>query len=240
LHTSTARAHGCDWPLISGAQLNTTTQNDIANTLTLTLSLTHAFATMSQQLFGLIPAGQPLITEPTSTPSPTSLLFALPTTKPFSHIMLLLLPGATLPPNTAAAIYLATASSVASGSPNFRFLGGIGPGKESAMFKVGNAGTEELVIGVDVEPEEEVGRRLQELAASKEQTGQGQGVNGQPPTVVLAQRIIQNAFNFLASFSGQVGEGGVEVVPLKAFENWWKKFEGRVRSDPSFLERPQE
>lgn len=30
---------------------------------------------------------------------------------------------------------------------------------------------------------------------------------------------------------------GVEVVPLKAFEEWWRKFEGRVRNDPGFLER---
>jgi hypothetical protein len=57
-----------------------------------------------------------------------------------------------------------------------------------------------------------------------------------PDTLLLAQRIIKNAFNFLASFSGNVN-GGVEVVPLKAFEEWWKKFEGRVRSDPGFLER---
>lgn len=57
-----------------------------------------------------------------------------------------------------------------------------------------------------------------------------------PDTLMLAQRIIKNAFNFLASFSGNVN-GGVEVVPLKAFEEWWRKFEGRVRSDPGFLER---
>jgi hypothetical protein len=58
-------------------------------------------------------------------------------------------------------------------------------------------------------------------------------------TALLAQRIIKNAFNFLASFSGNVGGDGraVEVVPLKAFEEWWRKFEGRVRSDPGFLER---
>lgn len=59
---------------------------------------------------------------------------------------------------------------------------------------------------------------------------------GKTDTVVLAQRIIKNAFNFLASFSGNL-DGGVEVVPLKAFEEWWRKFEGRVRSDPGFLER---
>jgi len=53
--------------------------------------------------------------------------------------------------------------------------------------------------------------------------------------VALAQRIIRNAFNFLASFSGTAGT--VEVVPLKAFEDWWRKFESRIRSDPGFLER---
>lgn len=183
-------------------------------------------------MFGIVPAGQPLIAEPASAPSPTSFLYALPTTKPFSHIMVLLLPNVSLPPNTAAAIYLASANDVASGNPNFKFLGGIGPGKESAMFKVGNSVGDGLMIGVEVETEESIGQRLQELAASK-----SPGASSQPPTVVLAQRIIQNAFNFLASFSGTAGPDGVEVVPLKAFENWWKKFESRVRADPSFLEK---
>ncbi|KAF4462437.1 hypothetical protein FALBO_10768 [Fusarium albosuccineum] len=193
---------------------------------------------MSGPLFGIVPAGQPLITDPASTPSPTSFLYALPTSKSFSHIVVLMLPGVELPPNTAAAIYLATAQDVAaaaqSGStPNFRFLGGIGPGKESAMFKVSGGGDASgLMVGVSVEPEESVGQRLQELAANKANSS-----TGQPSTVVLAQRIIQNAFNFLSSFSGAAGPGGIEVVPLKAFEDWWRKFESRVRADPSFLEK---
>ena len=60
----------------------------------------------------------------------------------------------------------------------------------------------------------------------------------QETKVKLAQKIIKNAFNFLASYSGNL-QNGVEVVPLKAFEEWWKKFEGRVRSDPRFLERDE-
>ncbi|KAF4971943.1 hypothetical protein FZEAL_9713 [Fusarium zealandicum] len=192
----------------------------------------------STALFGIVPAGQPLITDPSSMPSPTSVLYNLPTSKPFSHIVVLMLPGIVLPPNSAAAIYLATASDVAAAAqsgaaPNFRFLGGIGPGKESAMFKVSGGGDASgLVLGVSVEPEESVGQRLQELAANKANSS-----GGQPSTTVLAQRIIQNAFNFLSSFSGTAGPGGVEVVPLKAFENWWHKFESRVRADPSFLEK---
>ncbi|KAI8666134.1 DUF775 domain-containing protein [Fusarium keratoplasticum] len=195
---------------------------------------------MSGPLFGIVPAGQPLITEPASAPSPTSFLYSLPTSKSFSHIVVFMLPGVSLPPNTAAAIYLATAQDVAAaaqsgGTPNFRFLGGIGPGKESAMFKVSGGGDASgLMVGVSVEPEESVGQRLQELAANKASNSSS---GGQPSTTVLAQRIIQNAFNFLSSFSGTAGPGGVEVVPLKAFEDWWRKFESRVRADPSFLEK---
>lgn len=195
---------------------------------------------MSGPLFGIVPAGQPLITEPTSAPSQTSVLYALPTAKPFSHIVVFLLPNVALPDNTAAAIYLATAGDVAAAAqsgatPNFRFLGAIGPGKESAMFKVGSgsvATSGGLMIGVSVEPADTIGQRLQELAADKTATS-----SQRPTTAVLAQRIIQNAFNFLTSFSGTAGPDGVEVVPLRAFEEWWRKFESRVRSDPSFLEK---
>lgn len=204
---------------------------------------------MSGPLFGLIPAGLPLITEPSSTPSPTSLLYALPSQRAFSHLVLFLLPNVSLPAGTAAAIYLATASNVAAAEqngtqPSFKFLGAIGPGKESAMFKVGNAGGggnpgSGLVIGVSIEAEGDVAQKMQELSANKGSSAGAGGASGteKPSTVVLAQRIIQNAFNFLTSFSGTAGPGGVEVVPLKAFEEWWRKFENRVRNDPSFLEK---
>ena len=192
---------------------------------------------MSGPLFGIVPAGQLLITEPASTPSPTSFLYALPTSKHFSHIVVFMLPGITLPDNTAAAIYLATAQDVAAAAqagtaPNFKFLGGIGPGKESAMFKV-SAGESGLMLGVSVESADSVGQQLQELENRKANNPPAD----KPNTAVLAQRIIQNAFNFLSSFSGTAGPGGVEVVPLKAFEDWWRKFEGRIRADPSFLEK---
>ena len=196
----------------------------------------------SSPLFGLIPAGQPLVTDPTSSPSPTSFLYALPSSKPFSHIVIFLLPGISIPDDSAAAIYLASQPQNPSAAPNFKFLGAIGPGKESAVFSVSGAGAQQgLIVGVSVEQANEVAPKLQELAANKSNSsGAGSSSQQQPSTVVLAQRIIQNAFNFLTSFSGTAGPGGVEVVPLKAFEEWWKKFEGRVRADPSFLERQQD
>ncbi|KAK1727405.1 hypothetical protein CaCOL14_008690 [Colletotrichum acutatum] len=204
---------------------------------------------MSGPLFGIVPAGQPLLTDPTSAPSETSFLYSVSAARPFSHITVMLLPGIVLPPDTAAAIYFATAADVAAATatgqtPNFKFLGGIGTGKESATFKLNagsntnNGGDPSVMIGVSVEPAESVFSRIQEISANK--ASSSSNASSQPSTQLLAQNIIKNAFNFLASFSGTAGPGGVEVVPLKAFEEWWKKFESRVRSDPSFLERPQD
>lgn len=209
-------------------------------------------------LFGIVPAGQPIVTDPTTAPSESSFLYTISAVRPFSHMTIFLLPGISLPDNAAAAIYFATAAAVAAASatgqnPDFKFLGGVGPGKESAIFKINAAPAENegvqgiaqegnnVMIGISIEDANSVSERIQQKGGATSATVGGvKQAQGQPSTTVLAQRIIQNAFNFLAGFSGTAGPGGIEVVPLKAFEEWWKKFEGRVRSDPSFLERPQE
>ncbi|KAH8602121.1 hypothetical protein B0O99DRAFT_605669 [Bisporella sp. PMI_857] len=199
---------------------------------------------MEQTLFGLIPTGLPPILQPTSQPTPTSLLFTIPSLpgRTYSHIVVFLLPGAALPPDTAAAVYIQLPPSSATPGA-FKFLGGIGPGKESAIFKISGFNTSgDVSIGVSIEPAATVGEQMAALQQQpKEHTEQalvlaGKGGRGTPDTTILAQRIIKNAFNFLASFSGNLANG-VEVVPLKAFEEWWRKFEGRVRNDPGFLER---
>lgn len=218
---------------------------------------------MSQPLFGLVPAGQPAIIAPTEAPSPTSFLYVIPPSnpngppKPFGHVVVFLLPGVVLPPGTAAAIYLVTPPSPGQTTPNSKFLGGIGPGKESAIFKVGpgssgGQGGENgnVVIGVSVEDAESVASRMSTTASGTGTGTTGTGDNAgalvpvsaarqQPSTLVLAQRIIKNAFNFLSSFTGST-PGQMEVVPLKAFEEWWKKFESKVRTDPGFLEKDED
>lgn len=133
-------------------------------------------------------------------------------------------------------------------------MGAIAEEKPSAIFKVtlptdpnngdGDAGV--VNVGISVENVESIRGQLEGLEREKMERaaggGGGDGVKGgqQPSTKVLAKRIIQNAFNFLASFSGTVGPGGQEVVPLKSFEEWWRRFERRVDVDPGFLEREQD
>ncbi|KFZ12190.1 hypothetical protein V501_04340 [Pseudogymnoascus sp. VKM F-4519 (FW-2642)] len=203
------------------------------------------------QLFGVIPTGCPIITTPTTAPAPTSLLFNLPA-RPFSHIVVVLLPGITLPPDTAAAVYLASSPTNEGQAPEFKFLGGIGPGKESAIFKVGGTasngngsnaingevdmdapegpGERNLILGISVESSESVNAQMAALPSSNATLQQRSaaatpgnalvrmqdGGAQRTDALVLAQRIIKNAFNFLASFAGNVpvsgsnGTAGVE------------------------------
>jgi protein Hikeshi len=215
-------------------------------------------------MFGIILSGRPLLTEPTTIHSPTQVTFAIPSQPAFNHLVIFLLPDSTLPPGTAAAVYIQFPSA-----SSFTLLGALTPEKPSAIFATkgiggaptvedvdamvdstpagaaaGQGGGEVVTIGVSLEPVEQVSAALQARKAAGN-TGAISGVNSNtqlvrvapgamPPsavtTKVLAQRIIGNAFNFLASF-------GSDVIPLKAFEEWWKKFERKVEVDPTFLER---
>ncbi|MCJ1472346.1 hypothetical protein MMC13_000993 [Lambiella insularis] len=94
----------------------------------------------------------------------------------------------------------------------------------------------DVIVGISIEPLASIAAQLASLNADAEGNSTALTLVKRPPsTKVLAQRIIRDAFNFLASFAGQ--EGGKEVVPLKSFREWWAKFERRVESDPGFLER---
>ena len=103
----------------------------------------------------------------------------------------------------------------------------------------------DFTIGISIEPSTTIAAQLAAVKAQARlsdpypSTSTALTIVKRPPpppsTKLLAQRIIKNAFNFLASFAG--GQGGNEVVPLKSFQDWWAKFERRVENDPGFLER---
>lgn len=212
-------------------------------------------------MFGLIISGRPVDAAPQAI-TESQFAFRIPPVPSFSHIVVFLLPGTQLPDGTAASVYVQIPPS-----QEFKFLGGIGPGKESAIFKVSglkNGGSNDLdgdamtddagqpsantngtvpagadiVVGVSIEPAAQVEAQM---ASLKEPAGipamalvrQQSTTGGKVTTKVLAQRIIGNAFNFLSSF-------GSDTVPLKAFQDWWTKFERKVELDPSFLEREQQ
>ncbi|KAK3678188.1 hypothetical protein LTR78_002284 [Recurvomyces mirabilis] len=217
-------------------------------------------------MFGLIISGRPVDATP-QVFSEAQYAFRIAPTPSFSHVVVFLLPGAQLPPGTAASVYIQIPPS-----QEFKLLGGIGPGKESAIFKVSGvkagpanaadgddmdamvddasgpannmaAASGEIVIGLSIEPAAQVEAQLLQLKGAAALSGQqvtahpssalvrlNSGTGGRITTKVLAQRIIGNAFDFLASF-------GSDTVPLKAFRDWWLKFE--KKSVKIKVEQPQ-
>lgn len=230
-------------------------------------------------MFSVVLPGRPCLTDVVpiqqdpNTP-PTNYAFTFPAAPRFGHLVVFLLPGVALPPDTAAAVYIQFPPNTISGNANtqqeFRFLGAIANEKPSAIFKVNmptlprlnaeeedemmdvgsSAGVETnpdatITLGISIEPTQSVAAKLASLQPQAQQpqgtstdlvrsTGQQRPVT----TKILAQRVIGNAFNFLASFAASDPRAqGEEVVPLKAFRDWWTKFERRIDTDPGFLER---
>ena len=133
------------------------------------------------------------------------------------------------------------------GEQGFKFFGAIGNEKPSALFRVNipdaMAAGQQVNLGISVEPVQNIQAQMaqlqQDASSSSSSSGAAMVVAKRPPdTRVLAQRIIKNAFNFLASFAGNTANG-IEVVPLKSFQDWWSKFERKVQNDPGFLERDE-
>jgi hypothetical protein len=218
-------------------------------------------------MFAVVVSGRPVImtfdqisptqisfTIPASPPFNHLVIFALPGT--------VLPDGAAaavycqIPPSTEFKLLGALANDKQSAifkirsTPTSNTVNGIGAVDEDAMVDEGQpipsttAGGANIILGISLEPSAQVATALANLKASQSTPLTGlELVKRAPdmpkptvPTKILAQRIIANAFNFLASFSSG-GTTGRETVPLKSFQEWWKKFEGRIERDPSFLER---
>ncbi|MCJ1362608.1 hypothetical protein MMC16_001713 [Acarospora aff. strigata] len=255
-------------------------------------------------MFAAILPSRPVLTSLT-TISPTQFALTFPSTPSFSHIVVFLLPGNLLPPETVAAVYIRFP-----GSAEFRLLGAIGNEKQSAIFRVGGGngngnggmggggggvlggesaedgdvmvdespttattlngtgtdtgtGTDAILppgagavvppgdvdLGISIEPTRQILASLQALQSLQSPASQPPSSSSTTLTIhpapspistkPLAQRIIKNAFNFLASFA-DADQAGCEVVPLRAFREWWAKFERRIEADPGFLERDEE
>lgn len=216
-------------------------------------------------MFGLVISGRPVQTNPL-TPSPGKYAFQIPSSPPFSHIAIFLLPGTQLPSDQAAAIYVQVPPS-----QEFKLVGAIANEKQSAIIKIRNssfstqpngtavvndvdemvdddatsttAPTGDIVLGLSIEPAAQIATQLDALKATATATPTAPSsmsmalvrTPSRVTTKVLAQRIIGNAFNYLGSFEGADGK-----VPMRSFQEWWRKFEKKVDMDPSFLERGDE
>lgn len=216
--------------------------------------------------FGVVLPSRPVLVNPTVI-SPTQYAFTFPSAPHFTHLVVFLLPGNAIPEGTLAGVYIqlpgyapefkllgaigadkqsAIFKVSMSGTAATELSAAYGPRHGNGVYEEemtdieGSAIGGEVTIGISIEPAATVTAQLDVLKTSESTAlmsrGQQPGFPS-PPTKILAQRIIKNAFNFLASFAGTTGVGGQEVVPLKSFQDWWSKFERRIENDPGFLER---
>lgn len=213
-------------------------------------------------MFCVIVSGRPVVTD-AHVISETQWAFEIPAVPSFSHIVVFFLPGTKLPDGTAAAVYAQLPNTtefkllgaIANEKPSAIFkvnskaggpAGGGVSGDDDAMVDEDipaslNGAVPTLALGISVEPVAQVAASLEakkahETAAAgttSSTTGTELVLRGQNAvtTKVLAQRIIKNCYDFLTSW------GSGDTVPLKAFQAWWTKFEGKIERDPGFLER---
>ena len=220
----------------------------------------------NQPPFGLLLPSRPVLANP-AVISPTQYAFSFPSIPSFSHIVVFLLPGTSLLDGTLAGVYVQLpgtpgfrflgAIGTDKQSAIFRVNGccvqdiGGNDVVENEMTDVdatpttvnatGTAG--DVTVGISIEPTAAIAAQIESLKATESSSSsalilsKGQQQPSPVSPKVLAQRIIKNAFNFLASFAGTTGTGGQEVIPLKSFQDWWSKFERRIENDPGWLER---
>lgn len=216
-------------------------------------------------MFGLIISSRPVDATP-QVISATQYAFKIPPAPSFSHIVLFLLPGAQLPPDTSAAVYVQIPPL-----QEFKLLGGIGVGKESAIFKVsglrngvGDAGVDNvdvdlmtddsstttaaatearyIVVGVSIEPAAQVESQL--LSLKSQQSSQQSLRISTPSTAVIRTNASGGgglatkvlARRIIGNAFNFLASFGGETVPLRAFQGWWEKFEKKIELDPGFLE----
>ena len=92
-------------------------------------------------MFSVVVPGRPCLTDIVAVDAQadgqaTKFAFSFPLSPPFTDLVVFLLPGTVLPPNTGAAIYIQTPDP-SSGSPtDFRFIGALANEKPSGIFPV--------------------------------------------------------------------------------------------------------
>lgn len=212
-------------------------------------------------MFGSVCSGRPV--QFATQVEANKWVIAIEAAQNVSHVALFFVPNAEFDPNCTALVYFQTP-----GAPDFKLLGGLSTAKPSAIYKLNNtvsntyqvddsAMTDDtpeadpaaiINVGISIEPTPQAEAQLQMSRATSTGSIPANGtpaqnsgalvVAGSTPTpsiTELAKKIVGNAYNYLGSFVD--GNGN---VPMKAFDTWWTKFQGKLDRNPGFLSELQE
>lgn len=89
----------------------------------------------------------------------------------------------------------------------------------------------DINVGISIEPLDAV-QSQQAIAKNETKPPTEPNVVVKPQDIaVLANKIVQHAYNFLSGFTTPDGK-----VPMKAFDDWWAKFKHKLEMNPKFLD----
>ncbi|KAJ2457435.1 hypothetical protein GGF42_002680 [Coemansia sp. RSA 2424] len=200
-------------------------------------------------MFGCIVAGR-LVQTNLQQVDVNKYVFELPDAHNINHIVVFLLGTIPFEAGYAATVHLLWPNR------SWQMLGALSNDKPSAIFRLkATIAPEEAAsmpgvnaeLGISIEPIQAVEQQLQQM---RQQPGASNALvvaqQGQPPSMQAAQqfaeRTLQSLFDFAMSFAtrpdasmGGLGSGAaVQVLPVKAFEDWYNSFLRKVqRGDPS-------
>lgn len=88
-------------------------------------------------MFSVVIPGRPCLTDIVAVDGQaTKFAFTLPLSPSFAELVVFLLPGTVLPPNTGAAIYIQLPDPNTGNPTDFRFIGALANEKPSGIFKI--------------------------------------------------------------------------------------------------------
>ncbi|KAF7728735.1 hypothetical protein EC973_005572 [Apophysomyces ossiformis] len=178
-------------------------------------------------MFGCIAAGR-LVQTNLQQVDVNKYVFELSDAQTINHLVVFLLGTIPFEPGFAATVHLLWPNK------EWQFLGIISNEKPSAIFRlrttqpntetfpIGNA-----TLGISIEPLEAV---LQQQQAQQMQLVVKS--NQMNHAAQIAQKILENLYNYVTSFMQDSSEG---VLPLKAFQTWYDNLGRKLANDPNYL-----
>uniref|UniRef100_A0A1I7Y9I6 DUF775 domain-containing protein n=1 Tax=Steinernema glaseri TaxID=37863 RepID=A0A1I7Y9I6_9BILA len=198
-------------------------------------------------VFGVIAAGRAVQTDCTRV-SATEFLFELPEASSINHIVVFLTGAVPLPIELGASVYARWPQlDGGDGHGDWHFLGGLTNSKPSAMFRFGqvnhqgasvgnsmfisgSATAGSVLIGIQIISIADLERTVSDLdTAPRKESTMSQ----------FTSKMLTNLFNHMQSYAVNMPNPNtpstsVEVVPIRVVEEWFNKFQQRLKLNPEF------
>ncbi|KAJ1796843.1 hypothetical protein LPJ56_007094 [Coemansia sp. RSA 2599] len=201
-------------------------------------------------MFGCIVAGR-LVQTNLQQVDANKYVFELPDAHNINHIVVFLLGTIPFEPGFGATVHLLWPNK------NWQMLGALSNEKPSAIFRlksvVGQDGQPvpnvSAELGISIEPLQSVEQQVQQMRGQQQQSSAASSLALVPAGGNLslqaarqfAERTMQSLYEYATSYArspdatmGPLGSGAqVQVLPVKAFDDWFQSFLRKVQRDPA-------